>query len=216
MDPATDLLERIGAFGVLPVVELSDATSAAPLAEALASAGLPLIEITLRTASAVDAIRAAAAHGGLVVGAGTVIDADQVDRVADAGAAFVVSPGLSAAVVERCRERGLLCLPGVATPTEIMAALDLGISTVKFFPAETLGGVGALRAFAGPFPQVRVVPTGGITAASAPEFLGLASVIAVGGSWMVPKASLQAKDWATVAGLAAAAVAIGAARDGGS
>lgn len=216
MDSPDEVLARIQALGVLPVVEISDAASAGPLADTLVSAGLPLIEITLRTPSAIEAIRTAAAQGGLVVGAGTVIDADQVDRVADAGAAFVVSPGLSTAVVARCRERGLLCLPGVATPTEVMAALDLGISTVKFFPAETLGGVGALRAFAGPFPQVRFVPTGGITAASAPDFLALAPVIAVGGSWMVPKATLQDEDWETVAGLAAAAVAIGAARDGGS
>jgi 2-dehydro-3-deoxyphosphogluconate aldolase/(4S)-4-hydroxy-2-oxoglutarate aldolase len=214
MSGGEGVLDRIGAIGVVPVVELQDASAAVALAEALASAGLPLIEITLRTPTAIEAIRAAAQHGGLLVGAGTVVNVAQVDRAVEAGAAFVVSPGISEAVVERCRDHGVPCLPGVATPTEIMTALDLGIETLKLFPAATIGGVPALRAFSGPFPQARFVPTGGIDAESAPAYLAVPSVLAVGGSWMVPRAALAAEDWGTVRRLAEEAVSIGAARGG--
>lgn len=207
-------LDRIGTIGVVPVVELKDASAATALAETLVTAGLPLIEITLRTPTAIDAIRAAAAHGGLLVGAGTVVNAEQVDRAVEAGAAFVVSPGISAAVVERCQAHGIPCLPGVASPTDIMTALDLGLDTLKLFPADMIGGIPALRAFSGPFPQVRFIPTSGIDATTAPDFLAVPSVLAVGGSWMAPKAALAAEDWDTVQRLAEEAVAIGAARGG--
>lgn len=203
------LLASIAAVGVVPVVEIDDADAAAPLGEALVEAGLPLIEITLRTPAALAAIRAAASDSRLLVGAGTVVDADQVDAAAEAGARFVVSPGISAAVVERCRERGLLCLPGVATPTDIMTGIALGLDTLKLFPAGTIGGPAAVKALSGPFPQVRFVPTGGITAETARSYLDLPAVLAVGGSWMVPRAAIRDGDWDTVRRLAAEAVAIG-------
>lgn len=207
----TELLTRIAAVGVIPVIEIESADSAVPLAEALIAASLTLIEITLRTPSALDAIRAVSADARLLVGAGTVIDAAQVDAAAAAGARFVVSPGISAEVVERCRELGLLCLPGVATPTDIMAGLALGLDTLKLFPAETIGGSAAVKALSGPFPQVRFIPTGGITAGTARSYLDLPSVLAVGGSWMVPRAAIREGDWASVRRLAAEAVAIGSA-----
>ena len=211
---AVELLPRIEALGVVPVIEIHVSGLAPALAETLISSGLPLLEVTLRTDEAIDAIRAISGMPDVVVGAGTVINADQVDRAADAGARYIVSPGLSAEVVERSAEHGLLCLPGVATPSEIMRALALGLDLVKMFPAETLGGVSALKAFAGPFPQVRFVPTGGITASSAPDYLALPAVLAVGGSWMVPRQSLADRDWATIGRLAKEAVVIGARRAG--
>lgn len=210
-DTAAVLLARIAAVRVVPVVEIDSAESAAPLGEALVDAGLPLIEITLRTPSALDAIRAAAADPRLLVGAGTVVNAAQVDAAAEAGARFVVSPGISAEVVGRCRELGLLCLPGVATPTDIMAGIALGLDTLKLFPAGTIGGPAAVKALSGPFPQVRFVPTGGITAETARSYLDLPAVLAVGGSWMVPRAATRDGDWGTVRRLAAEAVAIGSA-----
>ena len=137
------------------------------------------------------------------------MNVDQVDAAAAAGARFVVSPGISVEVVERCREQGLLCLPGVATPTDTMTAIALGLDTLKLFPAGTIGGPAAVRALSGPFPQVQFVPTGGITAETARSYLDLPAVLAVGGSWMVPRAAIREGDWDTVRRLAAEAVAIG-------
>jgi len=154
-----DLLAR---RRVVPVVVVQDPREAKPLAEALRAGGLPLAEITFRTSAAPQTLAAMAEDPAMIVGAGTVISADQVDTAVDAGARFVVSPGFSAVVVRRCHELGVPVVPGVATATDLMAALDAGITTVKLFPAEPLGGIPTLRSLAAVFPQVRFVPTGGI------------------------------------------------------
>lgn len=195
---------------IVPVVVLADATDAAPLAAALVAGGLPVAEVPFRTAAASDAIRAMSAHPGMIVGAGTVVRPEQVDEAADAGATFVVSPGMSAAVVERARERGLLVIPGAVTPTEIMAALDLGLTTLKFFPAKTYGGASALKSLGAPFRGVRFIPTGGVAAANLSEYLCLPNVVAVGGSWMVDPQLVRDGNFAAIQALAADAVAVAA------
>jgi 2-dehydro-3-deoxyphosphogluconate aldolase/(4S)-4-hydroxy-2-oxoglutarate aldolase len=182
MTPLTTLL---GSHRVIPVIVIDDATQASPLADALVRGGLPIAEITFRTAAAPDALRSLAGRDDLVAGAGSVRTADQVDEAVAAGARFVVSPGLSERVVERCREHGVPVLPGVATASEIMRALDLGLDVVKLFPAGAVGGPGAVRDLSGPFPGVRFVPTGGVGPANVGDYLSLPSVVAVGGSWMV-------------------------------
>ncbi|NYJ00267.1 2-dehydro-3-deoxyphosphogluconate aldolase/(4S)-4-hydroxy-2-oxoglutarate aldolase [Nocardioides thalensis] len=192
---------------VVPVVVLHDAGSAGDLGAALASGGLPVAEVTFRTAAAPDALRTLAERGDLLVGAGTVLTPDQVDIAHDCGARFVVSPGLSADVVRRCQEIGMPVLPGTSTATEIMRALELGVGTVKFFPAEQCGGVGMLKALSAAFPDVRFVPTGGIAADSAAAYLDLPPVLAVGGSWMVPPDLVRQGRWDEVAALCAETVA---------
>ena len=193
---------------LVPVVVLDDAADADPLAAALVAGGLPIAEVTFRTPAARDSIRAMAERGDVLVGAGTVLTVDQVDQAVDAGAAYVVSPGLSRAVVERCQERGVLALPGAVTATEIQAALELGISTVKFFPAGTSGGAAAIKALAAPFGDVRFVPTGGVGPANLQDYLGIPAVAAVGGSWMVPRDRIAAGDFDGVRSLTAEAVAL--------
>ena len=192
---------------LVPVVVLDDAADAAPLAQALVDGGLGVAEVTFRTDAARDAIAAMASRGDVLVGAGTVLTPEQVDLAVDAGASFVVSPGLSRAVVERCRDRGVPTLPGVVTATEIQAALELGLTTLKFFPARASGGVAALSALAAPFTGVRFVPTGGIGVEDCNDYLALPSVLAVGGSWMVPKAAIRAGEFDTIRDLTSAAVA---------
>jgi 2-dehydro-3-deoxyphosphogluconate aldolase/(4S)-4-hydroxy-2-oxoglutarate aldolase len=194
---------------VVPVVVLHDPRDAKPLAEALTAGGLTLAEVTFRTGTAEQVLAAMAEVSALTVGAGTVISAAQVDAAVAAGARFVVSPGLSSAVIARCRELDVPVIPGVATPTELMAALDAGITTVKLFPVELLGGVPTLRALAAVFPQVRFVPTGGISASNAPKYLAEPSVLAVGGSWMVAPNLLAQHSWDAVTRLAAEAVGLG-------
>jgi len=191
---------------IIPVVVVQDPVTAVPLGEAMAAGGLPIAEITFRTAGAVDAIRAMAGVPGMLVGAGTVVSARQVDEAADAGARFVVSPGLNASVVHRALERNLAVLPGAVTPSEIMAALELGLTTCKFFPASSFGGASTLAALAQPFPAVSFVPTGGIGPANLGRYLGLSNVAAIGGSWMVPAAAIAAGDFGTVRRLCREAV----------
>lgn len=205
-----DVLQALTDARLVPVVVLDDAADADPLAAALVAGGLPVAEVTFRTSAAEDAIRAMSARGDILVGAGTVLTAEQVDRAVDAGASYVVSPGLSRAVVERCRERGVLPLPGAVTATEIQAALELGLDTVKFFPAGTSGGAPAIKALAAPFGGVRFVPTGGIGPKNLREYLDIPAVAAVGGSWMVPKNLVAAGDFAEVTRLTADAVALAA------
>lgn len=203
----TEVLEQLGTRRVVPVVVLDDAAHAGGLADALVSGGLPVAEVTLRTPAALDAIAALARDARMLVGAGTVVRAAQVDAAVAAGARFVVSPGLHDDVVARCRHHGVVCLPGVATPTEVMAALHLDIAVCKLFPAAQLGGPATVRALSGPFGEVRFVPTGGIGAEDAPAYLAVASVLAVGGSWMVPREAIAAGRFAEVADLVAEAVA---------
>lgn len=204
----TEILDRIGAARLVPVVVLDDAASAAPLAEALTAGGLPVAEVTFRTPAAATVLRRLADRADLVVGAGTVLSAAHVDEAVEAGARFIVSPGLSAAVVRRCVDLGVPVLPGVATASEVMQALDLGLDTVKFFPAEANGGLAAVKALAAAFPQVRFVPTGGITVDSAPTYLAHPAVAAVGGSWMVAPDLLASGRWDEVAGRCVAATSL--------
>lgn len=179
---------------LVPVIVLQDADVAPLLGSTLVDNGLPIAEVTLRTAAALDAIARMAEVPGLLVGAGTVLDVDQVEQAAQAGASFIVSPGFDADVVRRSLELGLLPIPGVATATEVQAALRSGAQLLKFFPAGPLGGPTALRSLAAPFPQVRFVPTGGIGVDDLSAYLALPCVVAVGGSFMVPSAALRAKD----------------------
>jgi 2-dehydro-3-deoxyphosphogluconate aldolase / (4S)-4-hydroxy-2-oxoglutarate aldolase len=193
---------------LIAVTVLEDSRAAAPLAAALNAGGLRCVEVTLRTASALDTIATMSGEAALVVGAGTVLDADQATRALDAGARFVVSPGFDRAVVGVCQERGVPVFPGVATATDIMAARAAGLDTVKFFPAGQLGGVPMLKALAGPFRTMRFIPTGGVDASNVSQYLALPSVVAVGGTWMVPPALLDARDWAGVERLTRQAVDI--------
>lgn len=204
----TDVLAALCGARVVPVVVLDDAAHAAPLAAALVAGGLPVAEVTFRTAAAADAISVMADRGDVLVGAGTVLTPEQVDRAVAAGARYVVSPGLSRAVVGRCQEHGILALPGAVTATEVQAALELGLSTVKFFPAATSGGAAAIAALAAPFGGVGFIPTGGIGPANLDQYLGVDAVRAVGGSWMVPRSSIRSGDFATVRRLTAEAVAL--------
>lgn len=182
-----DLIEVLGRHRLLPVLVLDDAGAAAPLGAALVEGELPLAEVTLRTPVALAALERMAAVPGLVAGAGSVVSAEQVDAVARVGGQFVVSPGLHLPVVERCAALGVACLPGVATPSEVMAARAAGLDAVKLFPAHLLGGPAAVEALSGPFPTMRFVPTGGVDEQSLPAYLALPAVLAVGGSWMVPR-----------------------------
>jgi 2-dehydro-3-deoxyphosphogluconate aldolase/(4S)-4-hydroxy-2-oxoglutarate aldolase len=188
------------------VVVLEHADAAEPLAGALVAGGLHCAEITFRTAAAAESIRRMASHPELVVGAGTVLSAAQVDQAVDAGARFIVSPGFGPAVVRRCQELGVPVFPGVATATEIQMALDAGLTTVKFFPAEQLGGIAMIKALAAPFRSVRFIPTGGVTTANLAGYLGTPAVLAVGGTWMVAADLLAGGRWDEVTRRTAAAV----------
>jgi len=206
-----DTLSALTRAHLVPVVVIDSAADADPLGAALVAGGLPVAEVTFRTAAAADAIRALVARGDILVGAGTVLTPEQVDQAVAAGASYVVSPGLSRAVVERCREHGVPAVPGAVTATEVQAALELGVSIVKFFPAGTSGGAAAVAALAAPFGGVRFLPTGGIGPKNLADYLALPCVAAVGGSWMVPRDRIVAGDFAQVRRLTAEAVALAAA-----
>ncbi|MFL1376393.1 bifunctional 4-hydroxy-2-oxoglutarate aldolase/2-dehydro-3-deoxy-phosphogluconate aldolase [Nocardiopsis protaetiae] len=194
---------------VMPVVVLHDAGAAVPLARALVAGGLPGIEVTLRTPAALDAIeRIAAEVPEAVVGAGTVTTPDQAAAAAKAGARFLVSPGSTAALAAAMTDTGLPFLPGVSTVSEALALLEHGVSELKFFPAEAAGGAAFLKSLSGPLPQVRFCPTGGITPASAPDYLALPNVGCVGGSWLTPADAVAAGDWGRVTDLARQAAAL--------
>jgi 2-dehydro-3-deoxyphosphogluconate aldolase/(4S)-4-hydroxy-2-oxoglutarate aldolase len=191
---------------VIPVLVLDGSLDHAALAETLVAAGLPVIEVTLRTPVALDAIRAMARVPGAIVGAGTVLDPGQLGTAMDAGARFVVSPGLTESLAGAARSAGVPFLPGVATAGDILRGLELGLDRFKFFPAETSGGIPALKALAGPFANVRFCPTGGISADTAAGWLALEAVLCVGGSWIVRSGET---DLAAVAERARAAAALG-------
>lgn len=208
-DHASDLTARVCALApVIPVLVIEDAARAGPLARALVSGGLPALEVTLRTPAALEAIREMAAVEGGVVGAGTLLTEEDVERAKEAGASFGVSPGATRRLMDACEANDLPLLPGAATPSEAMALLERGYTTQKFFPAEANGGVPVLRAWAGPLPQVRFCPTGGVTLANAGDYLALPNVACVGGSWIAPAAMLRAGDWEGIARLAAEAAAL--------
>lgn len=193
---------------LLPVVVLDDPGAAGPLADAILAGGLRVAEVTFRNAAAPQVLREMASRPELVVGAGTVIDPDQVDEARSAGATFIVSPGLSVPVIERARQLGLLVIPGVATATEMMVAVNMGLRLVKFFPAESAGGAAAVKALSAPFPSMRFVPTGGIDVEELPHYLSVPSVAAVGGSWMVAPSLVRARKFDEITKLTAEAVRI--------
>nr|WP_064572006.1 bifunctional 4-hydroxy-2-oxoglutarate aldolase/2-dehydro-3-deoxy-phosphogluconate aldolase [Gordonia sp. LAM0048] len=195
----TTLLDR---GPVIPVVVLDDAARAVPLARALLAGGVDTMEITLRTPTALDSIRAVADQvPEMAVGAGTVTSVAQLDRAVDAGATFVVTPGATPTLVEAGLNSGVPFLPGAVTASEVVALLEHGVETMKFFPAASSGGPAALRALAGPFPQVRFCPTGGIGPDDAPDYLALANVDCVGGSWIAPAGLVAAGDWDQISAL---------------
>ncbi|MGH3951129.1 MAG: bifunctional 4-hydroxy-2-oxoglutarate aldolase/2-dehydro-3-deoxy-phosphogluconate aldolase [Pseudonocardiaceae bacterium] len=195
---------------VVPVVVLTDHDHAVPLAHALLSGGIRTIEVTLRTDAALPAVeRIAAEVPDMVVGAGTVTSPGQVADAVGAGAQFLVSPGSTATLLDAMAAAGLPFLPGVSTVSEVLSVLERGLTEMKFFPAEAAGGRAYLKAIAGPLPQVRFCPTGGITPRTAPEYLELPNVGCVGGSWLAPADALAAGDWTSVKQMATEAAALG-------
>lgn len=201
------LLDRVP---VIPVVVLHDLEHAVPVARALVDGGLPVIELTLRTPVALDAIRSIAAEvPEILVGAGTIVWPHQAEQAAQAGAQFLVSPGTTTSLAEAMQQTGLPHLPGASTVSEVMRLLELGYTDLKLFPAETSGGVDFLRSIGAPVPQARFCPTGGVTPASAPTYLALDNVGCVGGSWLTPADALASGDWARVTELASAAATLG-------
>jgi len=203
--PVRELMETAP---VIPVLVVDDARSARPLAEALVEGGLPVLEVTLRTPAALEAMRAMADVPGAIVGVGTALDGDDLRRAADAGARFAVSPGYTEALGRVAREIALPLLPGVASAADIMRARDGGFTELKFFPAVQAGGAAMLGALGGPFVDTVFCPTGGITADSAPQFLALPNVLCVGGSWVAPKDLVAAGDKAGITALAKEAAAL--------
>jgi len=194
---------------VIPVVTVDDPDDAVPIARALLDGGIGIIELTLRTPTALEALtRIARQVPDIVIGAGTVLDTATVERAVSAGAQFLVSPGTTPTLLAAMERSGLPFLPGAATVSEAMALLERGVTTMKFFPAVAAGGTAALASFAGPLPQLRFCPTGGITPQSAPGFLALANVDCVGGSWFTPRDAVTARDWNRVTELAAQSLAM--------
>ncbi len=194
-----DLEERFYKIGVIPVIALDDAKDAAPLGDALMKGGLPAAEVTFRTAAAVDTIKTLKKEfPDMLVGAGTVLTTEQADRAIDAGAEFIVAPGLNPKVVKHVLDKGYPMSPGIATATEIEAALDLGLTFVKFFPAEANGGLPMIKALAGPYTNVKYMPTGGVSAKNLAEYLAYDKIVCCGGTWMVKKDLVAAGNFAEI------------------
>ncbi len=203
------IIEQFKEIGIIPVVVLDDAKDAEPLAKALCEGGLPCAEVTFRTAAAEETIRKmSAAFPDMLVGAGTVLTTEQVDRAVAAGAKFIVSPGFNPEVVRYCQEKNIPITPGIQTPTEIEAALSLGLKTVKFFPAEPAGGLKMIKAIAAPYVDVSFMPTGGISASNVREYLAYDRIVACGGSWMVKKDLVAAGEFDKIREMVAEAAAI--------
>jgi 2-dehydro-3-deoxyphosphogluconate aldolase/(4S)-4-hydroxy-2-oxoglutarate aldolase len=205
---AADSVAVLRANRLIPVVAIKDADGALGLAEALVEGGLPLIEITLRTEAAPEALKRASTVKGLTIAAGTVTTPDQVKLAVDCGATMIVSPGLNTRVVEYCLANDLPCVPGVCTPTEVETARNLGLKTLKFFPAEAYGGVKTLKAFNEVYKDFRFVPTGGVNLQNLGDYLKLPIVLACGGSWMVPADAIDQKRFADIRKLVSDAVAL--------
>lgn len=201
------IIEQISRIGIVPVIALEDAKDAAPLAKALQRGGIGCAEVTFRTKAAQEAIRIMTKEcPEMLVGAGTVLNAQQVDQAVEAGAKFIVSPGLNPATVSYCVEKKIPILPGTANPSDIEAALSLGLDTVKFFPAEAAGGIKMIKAMSAPYGNVKFMPTGGINADNLKEYLDFEKVIACGGSWMVKKDLIKAGKFEEIERLTAEAV----------
>jgi 2-dehydro-3-deoxyphosphogluconate aldolase/(4S)-4-hydroxy-2-oxoglutarate aldolase len=202
-------LEIMRASPVIPVIAIDKIEHAVPLARALVAGGIRVLEITLRTEHGLPAIRAIAESvPDAIVGVGTLTSPEEFAASRDAGAVFGVSPGLTAALIEAARRSGLPLLPGVMTPSEVMAAREAGFRQLKLFPAVPAGGIGMLNGIAGPLGDVSFCPTGGITQETAPQFLACKNVVCVGGSWLTPKAAIEAGDWDNITEIAKAASAL--------
>ena len=207
-----NVLEVMRVGPVIPVIVIEDIAQAVPLARALVAGGVRVLEVTLRTAAGIEAIRAIAREvRDAIVGVGTITTVEDFEAARSAGAQFGVSPGLTPALVQGAHASGLPLLPGVMTPSDVIAARAAGFRQLKLFPAQQAGGMGMLKAMHGPFPDVTFCPTGGVTEETAPQFLALPNVACVGGSWLTPKAAVQAGDWKQITQLAARAAALRAA-----
>lgn len=201
--------EILTAGKVVPVIAIDDLSTAVDLAHALVDGGIPTLEITLRTPAGIEAIRQIKKEvPNAIVGAGTVTNGEQLKAVEDAGAVFAISPGFNINFAKAAEKSSIAVIPGIATPGELMLALEHGIDTLKLFPAEVVGGKAMLKALYGPFADVRFCPTGGISLETAPEYLALPNVLCVGGSWLTPKQAVQNKDWAAITQLAKEASAL--------
>lgn len=202
-----EVLSRLSEMGIIPVVKIEDPDKAVPLAEALYKGGLSCVEITFRTARAEEAIkRITAAMPGMLVGAGTVLTTGQVEQAVNAGAKFIVSPGLNPDVVRYCVERRILIVPGCSNPSDIEIAMGFGLDVVKFFPAEALGGVKVIKAISAPYKGIRFIPTGGISEKNLNEYLSCPGVLACGGSWMVNESYIESGDFEKITFLAREAI----------
>lgn len=202
-----EVLEKIQKIGIVPVVVLDDAKDAAPLAKALCEGGLPCAEVTFRTAAAEESIRIMAKEfPDMLVGAGTVLTTEQVDRAVAAGAKFIVSPGLNPVVVKYCVDKGIPVTPGTANPSDIEVALSLGLEVVKFFPAEQAGGLAMIKAMSAPYTTMKFMPTGGINAKNLNSYLAFDKILACGGSWMVKKELVTAGEFDKIRDLTKEAV----------
>lgn len=199
----------LSAGAVVPVMAIDDIHTSVDLAHALVEGGIPTLEITLRTEHGLKAIELIKKEvPGAIVGAGTVINGEQLKAVEDAGAVFAISPGFNIHFAKAAAQSSIAVIPGIATPGELMLALEHGIDTMKLFPAEVVGGINMLKALYGPFPQVKFCPTGGISPDTAPEYLKLPNVLCVGGSWLTPKDAVKNQDWAAITRLAQEASAL--------
>ena len=202
------VLTRIGQLKIVPVIAIEDAGRAAAMGDALVAGGLPLAEVTFRTAAAEQSIRTLSPRKDILVGAGTVLNVDTAKRAVDAGAKFIVSPGFNPKVVSWCVANGVPITPGTATPTDIEMALDHGLSVVKFFPCEAIGGLKTLKAIAAQYGMMQFIPTGGIDASNLAEYLKFPKILACGGSWMVSKELLAEKQFGKITELTKQAVQI--------
>ena len=192
----TDLQQRFFSIGIIPVIAIDDAEKAVPLAKALVKGGLPAAEVTFRTAAAEEAIRRIAAEvPDMLVGAGTVLTKEQADRAIAAGSQFIVSPGFNPEITRYVLDKGVVMMPGTATPGEMEQAMSMGLDVVKFFPAEQNGGVAKLKALAGPYTNLRWMPTGGVNTKNMMDYLGFDRIIACGGTWMVKKDLIEGEQW---------------------
>jgi 2-dehydro-3-deoxyphosphogluconate aldolase/(4S)-4-hydroxy-2-oxoglutarate aldolase len=204
-----NVLQIMRTSPVIPVIVVEKIEHAVPLARALVAGGVRVLELTLRTAVALQAIEAIAREvEGAIIGVGTITRPEDFDLSTKAGAVFGVSPGLTAALVSAAKDSALPLLPGVMTPSDVITARAAGFSELKLFPAQQAGGIGMLRALAGPFPDVTFCPTGGVSAATAPDFLALPNVACVGGSWLTPRDAIDAGDWSRITALAREATAL--------
>ncbi|MBE5761276.1 MAG: bifunctional 4-hydroxy-2-oxoglutarate aldolase/2-dehydro-3-deoxy-phosphogluconate aldolase [Clostridiales bacterium] len=202
-----EVLKKLQAIGLIPVIKIEDIDKAVPLAKALCDGGLPCAEITFRAAGADKAIAAiTAALPEMLVGAGTVLTCEQVDAAVKAGAKFIVSPGLNPRVVKYCVEKGIPVTPGCSNPSDIEQAIELGLEVVKFFPAESIGGIKAIKAMSAPYSQMKFIPTGGINAQNMKEYLAFNKILACGGSWMVKEDLIKEGKFAEITALARQAV----------